>query len=78
MLHQTQLLDAKEAMRTMVIMGYPFKRYLKNTERKNMIQNAIKAAHNIFGPDVPSLKGETVIQKPSRVIMQYVAIPRQI
>ena len=65
-------------------MGFPIERYLKATVHKNMMQNkpitlgTIKSAHEMFGPDVPSLKGKTVMQKPSHVVIKYVSIQIQI
>ena len=52
--------------------------------RSNMIVNCpvtfsyVKNAKLIFGPDITSLKGESVRRKPASVVTNYVEIPREI
>ena len=38
----------------------------------------VKNAKLVFGPDITSLKGKSVRQKPARVVTDYVGIPREI
>ena len=79
-----EFLVAKEARRAIGLMVYPPESYMEATVSENMIlknpitRGAIKSPCHIFGPDVSSLKRETVSQKPSHSRMQYVTIPRQI
>jgi hypothetical protein len=39
--------------------------------------NNIRNAHNIYGPDLASIKGMTVWWKSKRVVTDYVEIPKQ-
>ena len=38
----------------------------------------IKNSNKIFGPDVPSLKGEMVRQKSKPMVSNYVKIPKEV
>jgi hypothetical protein len=39
--------------------------------------NDICNTHNIYGPDLASIRGKTVWQKPKRVVTDYIKIPKQ-
>ena len=68
----------------MGLIVYPSEKDMKAMVCDNTIQNntitlgAIKASHDIFSYDVPSLKRKTMRWKPLPVIIHYVSIPRQI
>jgi hypothetical protein len=64
--------------------GYPSPRDFKNMVRYNMIKNCnvtpidIDNAYKLFGDDIASLRGKTVIATPDPVMADYVEIPKEI
>ena len=64
--------------------GFPLERYFDNMVRSNMIVNFpvtfsdVKNAKLVFGPDITSLKGKSVMCNPASVVTDYVEIPREI
>ena len=74
----------REARRAMHLLGFPLEIYFENMVRSNMIFNCpvtfsdVKNAKLIFGPDITSLKGISVMRKPASVITDYIEIPREI
>jgi hypothetical protein len=60
--------EARQARRVQNIIGYPGVQEYQSILEKNIIQNIpvtcenVKAAEDIFGPNVGSLKGKTVTQ----------------
>jgi hypothetical protein len=72
-----KVLEAKEAIHTMKMIGNPSKEDFKGMVRGNMIKNcpvtpdAITNAHTIFGPDLPSLQGKTVQKTPASVESEW-------
>jgi hypothetical protein len=75
---------AKVARRALGMVGYPSLADFTNMIRANMIRNChatptdITASDIIFGPDVSSLKGNTVRNTPAPVLTDYVNIPQAI
>ena len=75
---------AQEMQREMRLLGFPLERCFKNMVRSNMIVNCsvtfddVKHAKLIFGHDVTSLKGKSVMRKPDSVVTDYIDIPREI
>ena len=74
----------KESGREMAMVEYRLDKYFKNMVRARMIPNSpvtlddIKNSNKIFGPDVPSLKGEMVRQKSKPMVSNYVKIPKEV
>jgi hypothetical protein len=66
------------------MVGYPSPADFTNMVRANMIRNCpvtptyITTSNKIFGPDVASLKGKTVRNKPAPVLTEHVEIPQTI
>ncbi len=58
--------------------------YYEAMVRLPMIKNCpltladIKIAQDVYGPDIPSLKGKTVRQQPPSVVTDYVQVPPEI
>ncbi len=77
-----KVLQAKEARRTMGIIGNPSKNNFKGIVSNNMITNcpitttAITNARSIFGPDLTSFRGKTVQRTSAPVVGDYVAVPK--
>jgi hypothetical protein len=75
---------AKRARKALELIGYPSPRDFKNMVSSNMIKNCpinpsdVTNAKKIFGPDLATLKGKTVLQTPPLVMMDYVQIPQEI
>ena len=75
---------AWEARRAMHLLGFLSEWDFENMVRSNIIINCpvtisnVKNAKLIFCPDITSLKGKSVRQKPARVVTDYVGIPREI
>ena len=75
---------AKEVRRAQAMMGNASKKDFKGMVSNNMVPNCpidchdIAYAHNIFGPDLASIRGKTVRHTPAPVVADYVAILRGI
>ena len=75
---------AKAVRRALGLVGYPSEREFINMVSSNMILNCpvapqdIKNTDNIFGPDVPSMKGKFVRRCLEAVFYNYVNIPKEI
>jgi hypothetical protein len=75
---------AKQARRSIGMLGYPSEKDFRNVVSSKMITNCpvtptdISAANKIFGPNVASIKGKTdrVTQEP--VLTSYVKVPPEI
>jgi hypothetical protein len=73
---------AKQARRSLGMVGYPSEKDFKHMVSSNMIHNCpvtpkdIIAANNIFGPNVASMKGKTVRTTQDPVLTEYVDIPK--
>ena len=76
-----QVQQAAHACCLMGMVTCPSKRDFQAMVCLNMLKdcsvtnNNICNAHNIYGPDLASIRGKTVRQKPERVITDYVEIP---
>ncbi len=51
--------------------------HLKMLKDCPVTNNDILNPHNIYGPDLASIRGKTVWRKPKRVVTDYVEIPKQ-
>ena len=66
------------------MLGHPTDRDFLGMVHGGMISNcpvtanAVKNAHQIFGPDVAGIRGRTVRRPPESVTTDYVQIPRAI
>jgi hypothetical protein len=66
------------------MVGFPSPKDFKKMVRSNLIQNCpvtpndINTADKIFGPNIASLKGETIRNTQEPVLMEYVDIPKEI
>jgi hypothetical protein len=75
---------AKQARRALGMVGHTSPKDFHNMVYSNKIHNCpvapsgVKAANNIFGPDIASLRVKTVQVIPSPVTTQYMSIPPQI
>ena len=73
--------DAKQARRTLGLIGYPPDWDYKDMVRSKMNMNCptttrdIDNAHIIFSRDVQTLKGKTGRKQPGPVVSDYVEIP---
>ena len=71
---------ANAACRALGLVGCPSERDLSNMVSSNMIVNFpitffdIQNVKNIFGPDVPSMKGKSVQRRQEAVVSDYVEI----
>ncbi len=67
----------------MGMVACPSKRDFQAMVRLNMLKNCpvtnnnIRNAHNIYGPDLASIRGKMVWRKPERVVTNYVDFPKQ-
>ena len=83
-LSQLQYEGSKHVQHVMAMVGYLSNKDFKNMVHDDMIPNFpvtledIKNSHTIFVSNVPSLKGEIVMQKPKPVLFRYVIIPKDI
>ena len=48
----------------------------KILEKCSIVANDITNARTTFGPNLPGLRGETVRQRPERVVPEYLDIPQ--
>ena len=68
----------------MHLLSFPSEWYFGNMVRSNMVVNCpvtfddMKNAKLIFGPDITSLKGKSVIHKQASIVTDYVEITREI
>jgi len=75
---------AKVARDAMALMGFPSECDMIRMVKSGMVSNCpvsvsdIRAARDIFGPDVPSLKGKTVRHRSPRVELEFVEVPEDI
>ncbi len=78
--------QVQQAARACCLMGmvtFPSERDFQAMICLNMLKdcpvtnNDICNTHNIYGPDLASIRGKTVWQKPKRVVTDYVKIPKQ-
>jgi hypothetical protein len=75
---------AKVAQRALGMVGYPSPADFTHMVRANMIRNCpvtptdITTSNKILGPDVTSLKGKVVRNKPAPILTDYVEIPQTI
>jgi hypothetical protein len=66
----------------MGLVGYPNEQDFKGMVRANMIPNCpidatdIGNAHDIWGPNLASLREKTVRRTPAPVVAEYVAVPK--
>ena len=76
--------DAKLARKLQGMVAHPSERTFHNMVSENLIKDCpvkLKAATDsdvIFGPEQAGHQGKEVRQKPQRVEVEYVAIPRDI
>jgi hypothetical protein len=76
--------STKQARRALGMVGYPSENNFKRMVSSNMIRNCPvtpkdnRAATKIFGPNVASMKGETVRVTQYPVLMEYAEIPEDI
>ena len=75
---------AIKARKLQAMIGSPNKAEFENMVRSNLLQDCdvlpadITNAHTIFGPDLISLRGRTVRQRPERVEVDIVDVPRNL
>ncbi len=76
--------NAKRARDGLELVGFPSIRDFQSMVRLPLIKNCpltiadIKIAQDVYGPDIPSLKGKTVRQQPPSVVTDYIQIPPEI
>jgi hypothetical protein len=76
-----EVLQAKEARRGQAMLGNPSEKDYQGLVSGNLIDNGPISLSNvsntraIFGPDLASVRGETVRKKPAPVVTDYVAVP---
>ena len=76
--------EAQKAREAQAMLGHPTDRDFLGMVRGGMISNcpvttnAVKNAHQIFGPDLAGIRGRTVRRPPESVTTDYVQIPRAI
>jgi hypothetical protein len=79
-----EILQAKEARWAMGMIEKPREQDFKGMVRGNMIYNcpvttkAITNMHAIHGPSLESMRSKTVRQTPALVVVEYVAVPKEI
>ncbi len=79
-----QIKQATAARRFMGMIGSPSERDFQGLVRLNLLKDCpvtntdIINAHTIFGPDFANIRGKKVRNKPERVRMDYVDVPREI
>jgi hypothetical protein len=78
---KNDILKAKQARCTQVMMGNTSKKDYKGVVSNHLISNCpvthtnVTNAQAIFGPDLPSVWGKTVQRAPAPVVTDYVAVP---
>ncbi len=76
--------EAQKACEAQAMLGNPTNRNFLGVVCGGMISNcpvtanAVKNAHQIFGPDLAGIRGRTVRRPPESVTTDYVQIPRAI
>ena len=76
--------EAQKAREAQAMLGHPTDRDFLGMVRGGMISNcpvtanAVKNAHQIFGPDLAGIRGRMVRRPPESVTTDYVQIPRAI
>ena len=66
------------------MIGIPSEKDYGGMVSSNMIKNCpidstdVSNAREIFGPDLSSVRGETVRRKPKSVVEEYVAVPKEL
>jgi hypothetical protein len=76
--------EARKAREAQAMLGHPTDRDFLGMVRGGMISNcpvtanAVKNAHQIFGPELAGVRGRTVRRPPESVTTDYVQIPRVI
>ena len=79
-----QIDNAATARRLMGMVASPSSRDFEGLVRCNMLKDCpitltdVKNANKIFGPDLATIRGKTVRRKPTRVVTDYVDIPKPI
>jgi hypothetical protein len=74
----------KEARRAMGMIGNPSEQDFKGMVRRYMIHNcpittkAITNARAVYGPSLECVKGKTVQLTPAPVVVDYMAVPKEI
>ena len=64
------------------MIGSPSEKDYGGMESSNMIKNFsidstnVSNAHTIFGPDLSSVRAETVLRKTKSIVEEYVAVPK--
>jgi hypothetical protein len=77
-----QVKNAERACRLMNMVATPSKRDFQGLVRHNLLKDCpitpddVNNANKIFGPDLATIRGKTVRQKPERVVTDYVEILR--
>jgi hypothetical protein len=75
---------SKRARKALGLVGYPSTKDFKHMMSSNMIENFpvtsidVTNANKLFGPDLATLKGNTVVITPPPVVTDYVQIPKDI
>ena len=75
---------AKAARKLQGMIGSPSEKDYGGMVSSNMIKNCpidstdVSNARAIFGPDLASVRGETVRRKPKSIVEEYVAVPKEL
>jgi hypothetical protein len=79
-----EVIKAREVREAQAMLGNPSKKDFQGLVSGNLIPNCpitrsnISNARKIFGPDLASIRGQTVQWTPAPVVGDYVAIPQQL
>ena len=77
-------LQAKAMGRAQAMIRNPSKSNYKGMASRSMIKSCtitpagITNAQDMFGPDLPSVRGKTVRRTPAPVVAEYVAVPQSL